>query len=328
MDKTEIKPAGGISPAGKNKIEVTNPKQKEILKSAGIAAAVLGVAGGAYALHSMESKPEETGADGEGTLSPVDNDPVVMYTDAPMAAGVNNEMGFGEAFAAARAEVGPGGFFLWNGAAYNTYNAEEWAVMSAEDRQQFMASVEMPDLSGNMATNDGIAEVENANNGVAGSDEFIDEGKVGEVSAEESQAGSIDVNIEQEPEIEESDFIEVDIDGDGIIDTLAIDFDGDGLADAIIIDTDGNAVPDLYFINSDDIPGLDLTIIDSLETGDLENAIQIPMEDQVIIEVEEPAYEPPYDGGQSDHLADMHEPLPDIDNNFDVSDYDESSLMG
>ena len=38
-----------------------------------------------------------------------------------VATGVTDEMSFGEAFAAARAEVGAGGAFEWRGEVYNTY---------------------------------------------------------------------------------------------------------------------------------------------------------------------------------------------------------------
>ena len=54
-----------------------------------------------------------------------------------IAATVNDGMSFGEAFAAARAEVGPGGCFEWHGNVYATYTAEEWSSMTAEQRAEF-----------------------------------------------------------------------------------------------------------------------------------------------------------------------------------------------
>lgn len=42
-----------------------------------------------------------------------------------VATGVNDEMSFNEAFAAARSEVGAGGAFEWRGNVYGTYYAEE-----------------------------------------------------------------------------------------------------------------------------------------------------------------------------------------------------------
>ena len=54
-----------------------------------------------------------------------------------IATSVNDDMKFGEAFAAARVEVGPGGAFEWHGNVYATYNADEWNSMSAQDKAQF-----------------------------------------------------------------------------------------------------------------------------------------------------------------------------------------------
>lgn len=57
--------------------------------------------------------------------------------DIDVATSVNDDMKFGEAFAVARAEVGPGGAFEWHGNVYATYNADEWNSMSAQDKAQF-----------------------------------------------------------------------------------------------------------------------------------------------------------------------------------------------
>ncbi len=57
--------------------------------------------------------------------------------EVDFATGVNDEMSFGEAFAAARAEVGPGGVFEWRGKLYGTYYAEEWNNMTPEERAEY-----------------------------------------------------------------------------------------------------------------------------------------------------------------------------------------------
>lgn len=59
----------------------------------------------------------------------------------PVATSVNDDMSFGEAFAAARAEVGAGGVFEWHGKIYNTYYAEEWEALSPAEREEFYESV-------------------------------------------------------------------------------------------------------------------------------------------------------------------------------------------
>ena len=57
-------------------------------------------------------------------------------------AHVSDDMTFGEAFAAARAEVGPGGVFHWHGGIFNTYYAEERNAMSDEQKHDFAQQVQ------------------------------------------------------------------------------------------------------------------------------------------------------------------------------------------
>lgn len=54
-----------------------------------------------------------------------------------VATSVDDGMSFGEAFAAARAEVGAGGCFEWHGQVYGTYTADEWNGMTAEQRAEY-----------------------------------------------------------------------------------------------------------------------------------------------------------------------------------------------
>lgn len=48
-----------------------------------------------------------------------------------------DDMPFDEAFATARAEVGPGGVFHWHGGLYGTYYVDEWSAMSEDERDAF-----------------------------------------------------------------------------------------------------------------------------------------------------------------------------------------------
>lgn len=54
-----------------------------------------------------------------------------------VANGVNDNMSFNEAFAAARSEVGAGGCFVWHGNVYGTYYANEWNAMTPEQQIEF-----------------------------------------------------------------------------------------------------------------------------------------------------------------------------------------------
>lgn len=95
-------------------------------------------AGQAYAANkddSPEEKPEDVEAPESGNTSHT-------LENGLQVAAVNDDMSFGEAFAAARAEVGPGGVFHWHGGIYNTYSADEWNNMSVEQKHDFAQQVQ------------------------------------------------------------------------------------------------------------------------------------------------------------------------------------------
>ena len=56
-------------------------------------------------------------------------------------AEVDQKLSFGEAFSAAREEVGAGGVFRWHGRLFNTYTEEEWDNMSNAEHQAFAQQV-------------------------------------------------------------------------------------------------------------------------------------------------------------------------------------------
>lgn len=62
--------------------------------------------------------------------------------EAPMSDAVDEEMTFGEAFAAARADVGPGGTFLWHGGVYGTFDAQEWNGMTPAEQVDWQNSIQ------------------------------------------------------------------------------------------------------------------------------------------------------------------------------------------
>lgn len=78
-------------------------------------------------------------------LAGENDDPAIidgMPEGIQMAHGVNDDMSFGEAFAAARAEVGPGGVFEWHGNVYNTYTDSEWEAMTPDEQHDYAQLVE------------------------------------------------------------------------------------------------------------------------------------------------------------------------------------------
>jgi hypothetical protein len=82
-----------------------------------------------------EEKPEEVAIPEQGETSHT-------LENGLKVAAVNDDLSFGEAFAQARAEVGPGGVFHWHGGIYNTYTAAEWNSMSVEQKHDFAQQVQ------------------------------------------------------------------------------------------------------------------------------------------------------------------------------------------
>ena len=64
----------------------------------------------------------------------------------PVASSVTEDMSFAEAFAAARAEVGPGGVFQWHGQIFGTYTRAEWDAMSQAERAEYGSHFEWNDI--------------------------------------------------------------------------------------------------------------------------------------------------------------------------------------
>jgi len=96
-----------------------------------------------------ETEVEETT---EETTTTTETSNSTVTPHGNVANGVNDGMSFNEAFAAARAEVGAGGCFVWHGNVYGTYYANEWNAMSPSQRDEFVAQSTGVDTSHSHAT--------------------------------------------------------------------------------------------------------------------------------------------------------------------------------
>lgn len=106
----------------------------------GIAGIAMGVAASqAYGALTADNGSVELVDETEEGTADVSADATVTEVHQ---ATVNQNLSFSEAFAAARAEVGAGGVFLWHGQLYNTYTAEEWQGMSDAQKDEFANDVE------------------------------------------------------------------------------------------------------------------------------------------------------------------------------------------
>lgn len=167
-------------------------------------------------------------------------------TDATLSvAQMHNEMSFGEAFAAARAEVGPGGVFIWHGGIYNTYTADEWNAMTPQQKNDFAHQVNPevrahevptptdahPDVAVQPATDEDVHTVSDT------SDVHVVEQQI----AQNFDMGD-DVHIVGYANAEGHLVVGYDSTGDGQADVAIIDMDGNlAPSDAdVIMDREGN----------------------------------------------------------------------------------------
>lgn len=131
----------------------TDNKKKDGLKwkevtIGGISGIILGSAG-SFAASAATLNNTEDISDGEVTDENAENSEnndgvatenqgAAVSAHGNVASGVNDNMSFNEAFAAARSEVGAGGCFVWHGNVYGTYYASEWNAMSPAQRDEIV----------------------------------------------------------------------------------------------------------------------------------------------------------------------------------------------
>ena len=160
-------------------------------------------------------------------------------------AQIHNEMSFGEAFAAARAEVGPGGVFIWHGGIYNTYTADEWNAMTPQQKNDFAHQVNPEVRAHEVPTpTDAHPDVAVHQAVEATPEQPSQDVEVQVVSQETSETPDADaeVHIIGYGEVQGHVAVGLDTDGDGQADVAIIDVDDSGgLSDPdVLVDDQGN----------------------------------------------------------------------------------------
>jgi hypothetical protein len=255
MDKTIIDSQELENEKGQIIVKGLKKSQKSKLLT-GALSGIVGVLGGvgvmsAFSFVSKDDagnavEPETTNPEGAtNEADPVMEEPIIIYTDAPFATSITDDMSFNEAFGAARSEVGQGGFFEWDGNTYNTYYKEEWDAMSEAEQNEFLNSVD-----------------ENAIEVVAVVDPEPIEPIVPEPEPEPMpEPGPEEVVYE----ITEEDYIETgDMNGDGKIDIASVNANNNEIAD-VVIDINGDGTMDQLYLdvdlNAEELPD-DVVIVD------------------------------------------------------------------
>ncbi len=90
---------------------------------------------GAMGITAFREVPQVEAPEGMGDTAEIP-EPETL-DEIEIATSPDDSMCFNDAFAAARAEVGPNGVFEWRGGVYGTYYAEEWDNFSDEYKEEF-----------------------------------------------------------------------------------------------------------------------------------------------------------------------------------------------
>ena len=123
-------------------------KKKANWKMIGLGGAT-GILMGAGAIYAADAMAADVNDDANAGATGDNNGASQQHEGAEVkVSNVAPGQSFSDAFAEARAEVGPGGVFHWRGGIYNTFTKEEWDAMSDEQKHDFAESVR-PEISAN-----------------------------------------------------------------------------------------------------------------------------------------------------------------------------------
>lgn len=161
---------------------------------------------------------------------PAPEDVLLATDEGVRIAQVDDNASFIEAFTDARSQVGPGGAFEWRGHVYNTYYAEEWDSMSAEEHAEYQSKIDYATIAGDNAV---ISEESSyqEQNAMASNAEMVDD----DTNADEVRVLGVEAVVDNEGnlmtvaaiEVEGEQALLVDVDNDGTMDALLVDVNHD-----------------------------------------------------------------------------------------------------
>ena len=263
FENSHTNPADASNEAGSKAFSKSNAAFAAggFVAGAGVSAGVQAFASGTSSEEPAEDN-EETGEQdapledaASGNPNPQD---VLIATDEGMRiAQVSNDQSFAEAFADARAQVGPGGAFEWRGSVYNTYYKEEWNQMTPTQRHEYQAKVDYNEIA---PSSDYHNPAPPASNSAAMETSMPEhEQQIGEI-----KVLGIEEVIGQDGRPMTA--VGMEMEGDQV---LLLDIDQDDVIDALIVDVnqDGVISPNEIF----DISGADIRVSD-LQQNMMESA--------------------------------------------------------
>lgn len=133
LDSREVANHQGNDRNESNKVSNPTKEYKNSWKKItfGTASGILVGAGAMYAAHALAADNKDIAEEAANNAQPED----------VKVAKVSDNLSFQDAFDAARAQVGPGGVFRWNGGLYSTYKEDEWNAMSDDDKAEFSQAI-------------------------------------------------------------------------------------------------------------------------------------------------------------------------------------------
>ena len=145
----------------RNRIILNNlsEKQKEGLMKSGIIGG--GLVSGLFMFYSMKDPETIPGLLTDATTvnnldeSSTDeiSNSIEIMSSKPVTEISDQNLPFGEAFKIAREICGSGGWFIWKGNIYNTYYKEEWQALSQDERNDYLASLEIKNIQNDKEQN-------------------------------------------------------------------------------------------------------------------------------------------------------------------------------
>ena len=198
-------------------------------------------AGGTIGVEAIANS-DSAGEQGEAAIQSEAN--VETSTEILEAHSVTDDMSFSEAIATARAEVGPGGAFVWHGQVYGTYRGDdpEWQEMSDEARTEHSQEILSQVHAAPYTPTENEPEIVPAP-APEDSSEIEDVNPVAETAED---ANDIDVHILGVGAVQAPDGSVAQV-GVGTIDDHAAvfaDTDGDDVVDTVLIDANDNRYVD------------------------------------------------------------------------------------
>lgn len=154
-----------------------------------------------------------------------------LIGEIQVAQNVTDDMSFNEAFAAARAEVGGGGAFVWHGNVYNTYTADEWDAMTDEQRDAYIDNFQSQATGIDTHVAQNVEPVDNGLNVIdtVPADNYNDIAQattpeVEVIGMAQDESGALVAGIR----VDGQEALIVDLDANNVADVIVSDLNGDG----------------------------------------------------------------------------------------------------